>query len=67
MVGRSVTHLVPIRRFLTIELVIAGVAIGAGLQAYVAIVNACCYYIIGLPLGIVLAYVADLQIEVHFL
>ncbi|PON34645.1 Multi antimicrobial extrusion protein [Parasponia andersonii] len=43
--------------------VLSGVAIGAGLQGTVAIVNICCYYMIGIPLGVVLAYVANLQVK----
>lgn len=34
------------------HLLLSGVAIGAGLQATVAIVNICCCYIIGLSIGI---------------
>ncbi|PON66294.1 Multi antimicrobial extrusion protein [Parasponia andersonii] len=44
-------------------LVFGRVAIGAGLQGTVAIVNILCYYIIGIPLGVVLAYVAHLQVK----
>lgn len=43
----------------------AGVAVGAGLQGTVAVVNICCYYLIGIPLGIVLAYVAHFQVKVR--
>ena len=39
-------------------------AIGAGLQGTVAIVNICCYYGIGIPLGALLACVANLQVKV---
>ncbi|EXC30832.1 Protein TRANSPARENT TESTA 12 [Morus notabilis] len=39
------------------------VAVGAGLQGTVAVVNICCYYLIGIPLGIVLAYVAHFQVK----
>lgn len=44
---------------------IAGVAIGAGRQTVVAYVNVGCYYAIGVPLGIVLGYVAHLRIQVN--
>nr|AHI48504.1 multidrug and toxic extrusion transporter [Vaccinium corymbosum] len=47
----------------TIQPVLAGVAIGAGLQGTVAIINLCCYYVIGIPLGAVLAYVVGLEIK----
>ncbi|KAL5547021.1 hypothetical protein UlMin_006708 [Ulmus minor] len=43
--------------------VLSGVAIGAGLQGTVAIVNICCYYVIGIPLGVVLGYVSPLQVK----
>ncbi|XP_050377662.1 protein DETOXIFICATION 27-like [Argentina anserina] len=42
-----------------IQPVLSGVAIGSGWQAWVAYVNLFCYYIVGLPLGIVLGWVAD--------
>ena len=42
----------------------AGVAVGAGLQSIVAVLNLCCYYVIGIPIGILLAYVADLEVKV---
>ncbi|KAG8372250.1 hypothetical protein BUALT_Bualt12G0046900 [Buddleja alternifolia] len=41
----------------------SGVAIGAGMQATVAIVNIVCFYLIGLPVGLVLGYVAHLQVK----
>ncbi|KAH7853347.1 hypothetical protein Vadar_001444 [Vaccinium darrowii] len=47
----------------SIQPVLAGVAIGAGLQGTVAIINLCCYYVIGIPLGAVLAYVVGLEIK----
>ena len=43
-----------------------GVAIGAGWQSIVAYVNMGCYYAIGIPVGIVLGNVLDLQVKVHF-
>lgn len=42
----------------------SGVAVGAGMQGTVAVINLCCYYVIGIPLGILLAYVADLEVKV---
>lgn len=41
-----------------------GVAIGAGWQSVVAFVNIGCYYVVGIPLGVLLAYVADLSVQV---
>ncbi|KAL5547019.1 hypothetical protein UlMin_006706 [Ulmus minor] len=43
--------------------VLSGVAVGAGLQGTVAIVNICCYYVIGIPLGAVLGYWIGLQVK----
>ncbi|KAF4371529.1 hypothetical protein G4B88_008244, partial [Cannabis sativa] len=43
--------------------VLSGVAVGAGLQGTVAIVNIFCYYLIGIPLGVVLAYVINLEVK----
>ncbi|KAL6176861.1 hypothetical protein ACLB2K_053493 [Fragaria x ananassa] len=42
-----------------VQPVLSGVAVGSGWQAWVAYVNLFCYYIVGLPLGIVLGFVAD--------
>nr|GMD23268.1 protein DETOXIFICATION 29-like [Ipomoea batatas] len=41
---------------------LSGVAIGAGWQAYVAYVNITCYYIIGIPIGLVLGFVFKLSV-----
>ncbi|KAH6816823.1 MATE efflux family protein [Perilla frutescens var. frutescens] len=41
--------------------VLSGVAIGAGLQTRVAIINFVCFYAVGLPIGAVLGYVIHLQ------
>ncbi|CAI9090649.1 OLC1v1025466C1 [Oldenlandia corymbosa var. corymbosa] len=46
-----------------IYLVLSGVAVGAGLQNSVAIINLCCYYLIGIPIGILLGYLIDLQVK----
>ncbi|EYU35646.1 hypothetical protein ABFS82_10G144700 [Erythranthe guttata] len=43
--------------------VLSGVAVGAGLQSKVAIVNLICYYAIGVPIGVVLGYVFNLQVQ----
>lgn len=39
-------------------------AIGAGLQKTVAIINVVCFYIIGIPIGALLGYVTHLQVKV---
>jgi len=44
-----------------------GVAIGAGWQSIVAYVNIGCYYIIGIPVGVVLGNVLNLQVKVGIL
>lgn len=45
-------------------LINAGGAVGAGRQSIVAYVNICSYYIVGVPLGVVLGYVAHLEVKV---
>ncbi|KAJ0843543.1 putative multi antimicrobial extrusion protein [Helianthus annuus] len=39
-----------------IQPVLSGVAVGCGWQAYVAYVNVGCYYIVGIPLGLLLGF-----------
>ncbi|KAJ0736846.1 putative multi antimicrobial extrusion protein [Helianthus annuus] len=43
--------------------VLSGVAIGAGMQSTVAIVNLVCFYLIGLPTGALLGYLTNLQVK----
>ncbi|KAI3444232.1 hypothetical protein Pfo_000897 [Paulownia fortunei] len=43
--------------------VLSGVAVGAGLQTKVAVINLICFYVIGLPIGAVLGYVFHLQVQ----
>ncbi|XP_028762956.1 protein DETOXIFICATION 40 isoform X2 [Neltuma alba] len=43
-----------------IQPVLSGVAVGCGWQAFVAYVNVGCYYIIGIPLGVLLGFKFDL-------
>ncbi|KAH7556969.1 hypothetical protein JRO89_XS11G0021200 [Xanthoceras sorbifolium] len=47
----------------SVQPVLSGVAIGAGWQSFVAYVNIACYYILGIPLGLILAYKFDLGIK----
>ncbi|KAI6696988.1 hypothetical protein NL676_017107 [Syzygium grande] len=47
----------------SVQPVLSGVAIGSGTQSMVAYVNIGSYYMIGVPLGVVLAYVAKLEIQ----
>ncbi|KAK9934568.1 hypothetical protein M0R45_021705 [Rubus argutus] len=46
-----------------IQPVLSGVAIGAGWQAVVAYVNIACYYIVGVPLGLLFGYYFDWGVE----
>ncbi|KAJ9563902.1 hypothetical protein OSB04_009062 [Centaurea solstitialis] len=43
--------------------VLSGVAVGAGLQGAVAIVNLVCFYVIGIPVGALLGYLTSLQVK----
>ncbi|EEF31430.1 multidrug resistance pump, putative [Ricinus communis] len=45
------------------QAVFTGAAVGAGRQSTVAYINICSYYIIGVPIGVVLGYVAKLEIK----
>jgi len=47
----------------SLQPVLSGVAVGAGWQALVAYVNIACYYIIGLPAGLVLGFTLDLGVQ----
>ncbi|KAF8031445.1 hypothetical protein BT93_D0607 [Corymbia citriodora subsp. variegata] len=42
-----------------IQPVLSGVAVGCGWQAFVAYVNVGCYYVIGIPLGVLLGFKFD--------
>ncbi|ONK80371.1 uncharacterized protein A4U43_C01F16950 [Asparagus officinalis] len=46
-----------------VQPVLSGVAIGAGWQAAVAYVNVGCYYVFGIPLGLVLGYKVNLGVQ----
>ncbi|GMP82687.1 hypothetical protein CsSME_00036885 [Camellia sinensis var. sinensis] len=46
-----------------VQPVLSGVAIGAGWQAVVAYVNIACYYIFGIPLGLILGYKLDMGVK----
>ncbi|KAL2480859.1 MATE efflux family protein [Abeliophyllum distichum] len=43
--------------------VLSGIAVGAGLQTTVAIINVVCFYIIGIPIGALLGYLTHLQVK----
>ncbi|KAJ4838674.1 Protein DETOXIFICATION 40 [Turnera subulata] len=60
LVSQAVSELCP---FLAVTLilngvqpVLSGVAVGCGWQAFVAYVNVGCYYLVGVPLGILLGF-----------
>ncbi|KAL9256859.1 DETOXIFICATION 31-like protein [Drosera capensis] len=46
-----------------IQPVLSGVAVGAGWQAFVAYVNVGCYYVFGVPLGLILGYKVGLGVK----
>ncbi|KAL6190454.1 hypothetical protein ACLB2K_036851 [Fragaria x ananassa] len=46
-----------------VQPVLSGVAIGAGWQAFVAYVNIACYYVVGVPLGLLFGYYFDWGVE----
>ncbi|KAF5199952.1 Detoxification-like protein [Thalictrum thalictroides] len=48
----------------SVQPVLSGVAVGSGWQAYVAYINIGCYYIIGVPLGIIMGWVFHLGVMV---
>ncbi|KAF5190331.1 Detoxification-like protein, partial [Thalictrum thalictroides] len=48
--------------FNSVQPVLSGVAVGSGWQAYVAYINIGCYYIIGVPLGIIMGWVFHLGV-----
>ncbi|TYI02350.1 hypothetical protein ES332_A11G260800v1 [Gossypium tomentosum] len=48
--------------FNSIQAVLSGVAIGTGFQSTVAIVNLGCFYIVGVPVGVMLGYVMNIQV-----
>jgi MATE family multidrug resistance protein len=55
-------------RIKTLNFVCAeGVAVGCGWQAFVAYVNVGCYYLIGIPLGVLLGFTFDLGAKVIYI
>lgn len=47
--------------------IMTGVAVGSGRQATVAYINIGCYYIIGLPVGILMGWVFHLGVMVRYM
>ncbi|XP_051151964.1 protein DETOXIFICATION 21-like [Andrographis paniculata] len=66
-VASAVAQLSPLLAFSillnSVQPVLSGVAIGSGWQSVVAWVNVASYYIVGVPIGIVLGYVYNLLVE----
>lgn len=47
----------------SVQPILSGVAVGSGWQSKVAYVNLGCYYIIGLPVGVILGWVFHWGVE----
>ncbi|KAF8023401.1 hypothetical protein BT93_F0796 [Corymbia citriodora subsp. variegata] len=47
----------------SVQPVVSGVAVGAGWQGIVAYVNIISYYLVGIPVGVVLAYLLGMQVK----
>ncbi|KAL0453324.1 UNVERIFIED_CONTAM: protein DETOXIFICATION 21, partial [Sesamum latifolium] len=66
-VAAEVTHLSSLLAFSillnSVQPVLSGVAVGAGWQSVVVYVNLGSYYLIGIPIGVLLGYVIKLQVE----
>ncbi|KAF3658700.1 putative protein TRANSPARENT TESTA 12-like [Capsicum annuum] len=66
-VKRLVYELTPLLAFCmvinNIQPALSGVAIGAGWQTLVAYVNIACYYLFGIPLGLILGYKLNLGVQ----
>ncbi|XP_078437794.1 protein DETOXIFICATION 21-like [Wolffia australiana] len=67
LVAAAVADLSPLLAFSillnSVQPVLSGVAVGAGWQSSIAYVNIGCYYLVGIPLGIVLGYVIGLGVK----
>ncbi|CAN1124167.1 Protein DETOXIFICATION 40 [Linum perenne] len=63
-VAEAVSDLCPLLAvtivFNGVQPVLSGVAVGCGWQAFVAYVNVICYYVVGVPLGVVLGFYFEL-------
>lgn len=66
-VVRAVADLSPLLAFSillnSVQPVLSGVAVGSGWQGIIAYVNIACYYIVGIPVGIVLGYALGLRVQ----
>ncbi|TXG47857.1 hypothetical protein EZV62_027151 [Acer yangbiense] len=66
-VARAVANLSPLLAFSillnSVQPVLSGVAVGAGWQSIVAYVNIASYYLIGIPVGVVLGYAINMEVK----
>ncbi|KAK2642782.1 hypothetical protein Ddye_024545 [Dipteronia dyeriana] len=66
-VARAVANLSPLLAFSillnSVQPVLSGVAVGAGWQSIVAYVNIASYYLIGIPIGVVLGYAIHMEVK----
>ncbi|XP_017971872.1 PREDICTED: protein DETOXIFICATION 29 isoform X1 [Theobroma cacao] len=66
-VKQVVKELTPLLAFCitlnNVQPVLSGVAVGAGWQAFVAYVNIGCYYIFGVPLGLILGFTFNMGVK----
>ncbi|XP_027352055.1 protein DETOXIFICATION 21-like [Abrus precatorius] len=67
LVAQAVADLSPLLSFSillnSVQPVLSGVSVGAGWQSVVAYVNIGCYYLIGIPVGVVLDNLLHLQVK----
>ncbi|KAA8538133.1 hypothetical protein F0562_027741 [Nyssa sinensis] len=60
----KLSHLLAITILLnSVQPVLSGVAVGSGWQSWVAYINLGCYYLIGVPVGILMGWVFHLGVE----
>ncbi|XP_016480512.2 protein DETOXIFICATION 29-like [Nicotiana tabacum] len=63
-VVHELTPLLAVTVFInSLQPTLSGVAIGAGWQAYVAYVNIACYYLFGLPIGLILGFLFNMGVN----
>ncbi|KAF7801416.1 protein DETOXIFICATION 21-like [Senna tora] len=66
-VAQAVGNLSPLLAFSmllnSVQPVLSGVSVGAGWQSIVAYVNIGCYYLIGIPVGVLLGHIFHMQVK----
>ncbi|KAH9619493.1 hypothetical protein KSS87_000595 [Heliosperma pusillum] len=50
-----------------VQPVLSGVAVGCGWQTFVAYVNVGCFYVVGIPFGVLLGFYFNLGVKIHAL